>query len=128
MVSTPRDHAAVGPTPAATLSKAAVRAAAALRISQATLAEVLGLSTSSVSRLVAGTYQLEQSRGKEWELALLLVRLFRSLDAIVGPGEKAQAWLTGENTALNARPIDLICSARGLVNVVEYLDLYRGRI
>jgi hypothetical protein len=128
MASTTRDHAAAGATPAATLSKATVRAAAALRISQATLAEVLGLSTASVSRLVAGTYQLEQSRGKEWELALLLVRLFRSLDAIVGSGEKAQAWLAGENTALNARPIDLIRTARGLVNVVEYLDLYRGRI
>ncbi|ACC76289.1 MbcA/ParS/Xre antitoxin family protein [Paraburkholderia caribensis] len=128
MASTTQGHAAVGPTPAATLSKAAVRAAAALRISQTTLADVLGLSTASVSRLVAGTYQLEQSRGKEWELALLLVRLFRSLDAIVGPGEKAQAWLAGENTALNARPIDLIRSAQGLVNVVEYLDIYRGRI
>lgn len=128
MASTTQGQSAAGPTPAATLSKAAVRAATALRISQATLADVLGLSTSSVSRLVAGTYQLEQSRGKEWELALLLVRLFRSLDAIVGPGEKAQAWLTGENTALNARPLDLIRSAQGLVNVVEYLDLYRGRI
>jgi transcriptional regulator with XRE-family HTH domain len=128
MASTAQDHGVVGPTPAATLSKAVARAAAALRISQATLAEVLGLSTSSVSRLVAGTYQLEQSRGKEWELALLVVRLFRSLDAIVGPGEKAQAWLTGDNTALNAKPIDLIRSAQGLVNVVEYLDLYRGRI
>ncbi|CAN7678841.1 MbcA/ParS/Xre antitoxin family protein [Caballeronia sp. LjRoot34] len=49
-------------------------------------------------------------------------------DAIVGSGEKAQAWLTGENLALNARPVDLIRSAQGLVNVVEYLDLYRGRI
>lgn len=128
MASTARDHAAVRPMPEATLSKAVVRGAVALRISQTALADVLGLSTSSVSRLVAGTYQLEPSRGKEWELALLLVRLFRSLDAIVGPGEKAQAWLTGENTALNARPIDLIRSAQGLVNVVQYLDLYRGRI
>ncbi|CAN7635337.1 MbcA/ParS/Xre antitoxin family protein [Caballeronia sp. LjRoot31] len=49
-------------------------------------------------------------------------------DAIVGSGKKAQAWLTGENLALNARPVDLIRSAQGLVNVVEYLDLYRGRI
>ncbi|WP_429563177.1 antitoxin Xre-like helix-turn-helix domain-containing protein [Paraburkholderia sp. MM6662-R1] len=87
--------------PAATLSKAAVRAATALRISQATLADVLGVSRASVSGLVAGSYQLEQSRGKEWELALLLVRLFRSLDAIVGPGEKAQTWMMSESTALN---------------------------
>ena len=50
MASTTQDQAAAGPTPAATLSKAAVRAATALRISQATLADVLGLSTSSCYR------------------------------------------------------------------------------
>jgi hypothetical protein len=121
-------HSNSAPLPAATLSKAVVRAAAALKISQAVLADVLGISTPSASRLVAGTYQLAESRRKEWEMALLLVRLFRSLDAIVGPGEKAHRWLTGENLALNARPVDLIRSAQGLVNVVEYLDLYRGRI
>jgi hypothetical protein len=116
------------PSPGATLSKAVVRAATALKISQSALAEVLGISAPSVSRLVAGTYRLEESRRKEWEMALLFVRLFRSLDAIVGSGGKAQAWLTGENLALSARPVDLIRSAQGLVNVVEYLDLYRGRI
>jgi hypothetical protein len=121
-------HLTSAPLPAATLSKAVVRAAAALKVSQSVLADVLGISAPSASRLVAGTYQLEQSRRKEWEMALLFVRLFRSLDAIVGPGERAHAWLTGENLALNARPMDLIRSAQGLVNVVEYLDLYRGRI
>ena len=116
------------PLPSATLSKAVVRAADAMKISQSALADVLGISNASASRLVAGTYQLSESRGKEWELALLFVRLFRSLDAIVGPGEKAQAWLTNENLALNARPMDLMRSAQGLVNVVGYLDAYRGRI
>jgi plasmid maintenance system antidote protein VapI len=128
MTATTREHSRSAPSPGSTLSKAVVRAATALKISQSVLAEVLGISAPSVSRLVAGTYQLEESRRKEWEMALLFVRLFRSLDAIVGPGEKAQAWLTGENLALNARPVDLIRSAQGLVNVVEYLDLYRGRI
>jgi plasmid maintenance system antidote protein VapI len=128
MAATTHEHSRSAPSPGATLSKAVVRAATALKISQSALAEVLGISAPSVSRLVAGTYQLEEARRKEWEMALLFVRLFRSLDAIVGPGEKAQTWLTGENLALNARPVDLIRSAQGLVNVVEYLDLYRGRI
>jgi len=116
------------PLPSATLSKAVVRAASALKIKQATLAEVLGISAPSVSRLIAGAYQIEPTRSKEWELALLFVRLYRSLDAIVGPGEKAYSWLNHENLALKARPVDLIRSAQGLVNVVEYLDYYRGRI
>jgi uncharacterized protein (DUF2384 family) len=128
MTSTTRGYSQAAPSPGATLSKAVVRASASLKVSQAVLAEVLGISAPSASRLVSGSYQLEESRRKEWEMALLFVRLFRSLDAIVGSGEKAQAWLTGENLALNARPIDLIRSAQGLVNVVEYLDLYRGRI
>ncbi|CAD6529199.1 hypothetical protein LMG27952_02272 [Paraburkholderia hiiakae] len=90
--------------------------------------DVLGISTASASRLVADTYRLSESRGKEWELALLFVRLFRSLDAIVGPGEKARAWLKNDNVVLNARPMDLMRSAQGLVNVVGYLDAYRIRI
>lgn len=116
------------PLPTATLSKAVVRAAVALKINQSALAEVLGISAPSASRLIGGTYQLEPTRRKEWELALLFVRLYRSLDAIVGSGEKAHTWLVSENLALNARPADLIRSAQGLVNVVEYLDYYRGRI
>jgi len=116
------------PLPAATLSKAVVRATAALKISQTVLAEILGISGPSASRLIAGTYTIEPARRKEWELALLFVRLYRSLDAIVGPGEQSHTWLNGDNLALKARPVDLIRSAQGLVNVVEYLDYYRGRI
>jgi hypothetical protein len=41
-----------------------------------------------------------------------------------GGDEAARAWLSAENTALGARPIDLIQSARGLADVVGYL---RGR-
>ena len=128
MVTALREHVPVAPDPGVTLSKAVVRVAAALKISQSTLAEILGISAPSVSRLVGGGYRLDPARRKEWEMALLLVRLFRSLDAIVGSEEKAQAWLKAENLALHAHPIDLIRSAQGLVNVVEYLDVYRGRI
>ncbi|MGI4813093.1 MAG: antitoxin Xre/MbcA/ParS toxin-binding domain-containing protein [Janthinobacterium lividum] len=121
-------HLEAQPVAAATLSKAVVRAASALKINQSTLAEVLGVSAPTVSRLVAGKYQIEAARGKEWQMALLFVRMFRSLDAIVGSAANAQTWLNGENLALNSRPIDLIRSVQGLVSVVEYLDLYRGRL
>lgn len=127
-MSTTRGHVQASPSPGATLSKAVVRASAALKINQSVLAAVLGISAPTASRLVSGAYQLDESRRKEWEMGLLFVRLFRSLDAIVGPGETAHAWLTGDNLALNGRPVDLIRSAQGLVHVVEYLDLYRGRI
>jgi DNA-binding XRE family transcriptional regulator len=116
------------PLPGPTLSKAVVRAAEFLGINQAALAETLGLSRSTTSRLVGGTYVLDPGRKKEWELAVLFVRVFRSLDAVVGHGEQARAWMSGINNALGGRPVDLVRSAEGLVRTVQYLDAARGRL
>ena len=113
---------------AATVSKAVRRAAELLHLSQALVAEIIGVSTASVSRLYAGSYLLQPERKKEWELALLFLRLFRSLDAILGHGEQARAWLEGNNLALCGRPVELIRATEGLVRVVQYLDAYRGRV
>ena len=115
-------------TPAPTLSKAVVRAAVILGLSQATLAEVLGISRATASRLTSGAYRLDPARRKEWELGLLFVRMFRSLDAVAGHGEAARTWLGGPNLALGEAPIDAIVTAEGLVRVVQYLDQARGRI
>ena len=111
----------------AVLSKAAVSAAGILGLSQAKLAQILGVSTSTASRLHAGTYILSPEK-KEWEFAVLLVRLFRSLDAIVGGvAEDARRWLNSTNHALaEQKPADLITSTEGLVRVVSYLDARRG--
>lgn len=116
------------PDPAATLSKAVVRTALLLRLKQSSLARILGISPATASRLCAGNYLLNPAKEKEWEFALLLVRLFRSLDAVLGHEDSAQQWLTGHNLALNGRPVDLIETAEGLVRVLHYLDAHRGRI
>lgn len=112
---------------AAVLSKAVARAAERLEVSRALLARVLGLSPATVTRLYAGAYRLEQSR-KEWEFALLFVRLFRSLDSIVGDERTARQWLNSDNRALSGRPVELIRSTEGLVRVVQYLDAARGLV
>lgn len=116
------------PTPASVvLTKATIRAAERLGLSQKTLAAVLGLSESAVSRMNSGRYALE--RGKAFELAALFVRLFRSLDAILGGDERsARAWMTNPNLALNATPIEAIQSVQGLVHVIQYLDARRARL
>jgi len=106
------------------LSKAVTRAAERLDVSRSLLARVLGVSQATVSRLFKGTYQLEQER-KEWEFALLFVRVFRSLDSILGDESTARKWLNSENRGLNGRPIELIRSTEGLVRVVQYLDASR---
>ena len=112
-------------TPAAVLAKAVTRAADLMGISQQFLGKILGLSPASVSRLYGGNYQLDPRR-KEWDLALLFVRAFRSLDSIVGDTHSARAWLQSDNLALNARPIDLLSDTEGLVSVVHYLDASRA--
>jgi uncharacterized protein (DUF2384 family) len=121
------DSARPRPEPAVVLSKAVTRAAERLEIPRAQLARILGLSAASVTRLFQGRYQLDPQR-KEWELAALFVRLFRSLDSLVGDEPTARAWLRSENLALNDRPINLIVTTEGLVRVVQYLDAARGRL
>ncbi len=116
------------PDPSVTATKAVVRATDFLGINQAALADILGVSAATASRLVAGNYSLQPTRKREWEFALLFVRLFRSLDAIVGNDRDARTWLRGENQALGGRPLELIRSAEGLVRVLHYLDASRGRL
>ncbi len=115
------------PDPALVLAKAVTRAADRLGLSHALLARVLGLSPSTVTRLYRGAYRLERER-KEWEFSLLLVRVFRSLDSIVGDEASARAWLASENAGLGGRPVDLIADTEGLVRVVQYLDASRGLV
>jgi uncharacterized protein (DUF2384 family) len=114
-------------TPEAVLSKAVSRAADRLDISKSMLAKVIGVSPPTITRLYSGEYQLAQDR-KEWDFALLFVRVFRSLDSIVGNEGTAKKWLNSENLGLNGRPIDLIANTEGLVRVVQYLDASRGLI
>ena len=106
----------------AVLTRAVLRAAELLELGKGELGRILGVSDSSISRLMAGARQIAPAT-KEGELALLLVRLYRSLDAVVG-GDAAQRrrWLQSHNRALNGRPIDVIGSTSGLVFAVAYLD------
>jgi hypothetical protein len=120
-------HAARAPDPSSVLTRAVVRAATVLEVNQKTLASVLGISESSVSRL-GRTKRLDPD-SKEGELALLFVRLFRSLDTLVG-GDilRARQWLRAENLHLGGVPADRMVTVAGLVDVVSYLDALRGKL
>ena len=113
--------------PSSVLTKAVARAAERLDISRALLAKILGVSPPTVTRLYSGEYKLDERR-KEWEFALLFVRVFRSLDSIVGNEQTARKWLNSENRGLNVSPVDLIRQTEGLVRVVHYLDASRGLV
>ena len=90
------------------------------------LGEILGLSSSTVSRLRSGAWRFQEGT-KSFELAQYLTRLFRSLDSIVGNGEAARTWLGSDNLGLNGVPRDLLLTPQGLVHVVDYLDAHRAR-
>lgn len=115
------------PEPGAVLAKAVLAAAARLGLRQRDLAAVLGTSEASVSRLQQGRRIGPDT--KEGELALLFLRVYRSLDALVGGNEaQARAWLHAENEHLGGVPAERIRSVEGLVDVVQYLDAMRGRL
>jgi transcriptional regulator with XRE-family HTH domain len=122
-----RSLAATGPEPATVLAKAVLSAAARLGLSQRDLAAVLGASEATISRLLRG--RGVDPASKEGELALLFLRLYRSLDALVGGDDaRARAWLHAENDHVGGVPASRIARVEGLVDVVQYLDAMRGRL
>ncbi len=113
---------------AALVTKAAMRAAARLAVSNRSLARIFGLSEASVSRMGAGTYQLKPG-DKAFELALMFLRLFRALDSLSGGDEQtSRAWLRNDNLALGGVPEALIESLAGMITVIGYLDAQRARV
>jgi Antitoxin Xre/MbcA/ParS C-terminal toxin-binding domain/Antitoxin Xre-like helix-turn-helix domain len=127
MPSTARPRTESTPAPEPVLARAALNAASRLGLRNRHLAEVLGTSEASVSRLQYGRGLDPAS--KEGELALLFLRLYRSLDALVGGDDaKARLWLHAVNDHLAGIPAERIRTVEGLVDVVQYLDAMRGRL
>ena len=112
----------------ALVTKALLRAAARLELASKDLARILGLSEATISRMSSGTYVLAPNQ-KPFELALLLVRLYRSLDSIAGgDAQVARAWLRAENQALGGTPLSRIMNVTGLVDTITYLDARRATV
>jgi transcriptional regulator with XRE-family HTH domain len=121
----PRPPAA--PEPAAVLAKALLRAGAQLGLNQRALAGIIGASPATFSRIANGSRALEAG-SKHWELAAMLVRVYRALSAITGGNVEAmRAWLHAHNRAIGAAPGERLQTVQGLVHVLAYLDAARGR-
>jgi len=117
---------AAAPRPDEVLAKATARASEFLGLTGAALARVIGLSEPTVSRLLRGEKTLNPS-SKEGELALLLVRVYRSLDALVGNNAAQRlAWLNSAHDDLGGVPRELIQTVQGLVATLAYLDSQRA--
>jgi len=116
------------PKEGSVVTGAALKAADRLKIKNSVLARIVGVSEPTVSRMRRGEYFLERGN-KPFELAVLFVRFYRSLDAIVGGDDKVAAeWIRNKNLALRSTPLELIQTVAGLVNAIEYLDSRRAPI
>ena len=110
------------------LTSAISKIAAYWGLSNVKLSSVLGLSEATISRLRSGKTFLDPA-SKSFEAGQFLLRLFRSLDALMGSDDDAAtSWLTSHNLDLEARPIDLIDSFKGLLTVCDYVDAHRARV
>ena len=99
-----------------------------LSLDQKELGDIIGLSEASVSRMAHQSRWVEIA-GKEGEMALLFIRMIRSLSALLGGREtEMQKWFNGFNSGLGGIPRELIKTIRGLLNVSEYLDAMRGKV
>ena len=112
----------------AVVTKAVLRAANRLGVSNKALAADIGLSEASVSRMGSGTYTLA-SGDKAFDLAVLFVRLFRALDAIVRWRRRRRAGVASERERGARRHASrVIQSVPGLVHAVSYLDARRALV
>ncbi len=108
------------------VSKSVLGAADALGLNREELANAIGVSVPTVARMKNG---VPIPSHKPYELALLVIRVYRALFAIVG-GDAASMkhWMCMPNShfAENA-PNNLIQKVDGLSQLIWYLDAMRGR-
>ncbi len=105
------------------LAKATLRAADALGLSRPELTAVIGRDRSSISR--SGI----DPNSKAGELALLVVRCYRSLAVLVNDdAQQIQHWMNTANQHTGGVPAQQLASVAGLVQVTGYLDAIRGRL
>jgi len=117
------------PSDEALVTKALLNAAKCLDINHSELSKIVGISTPQLSRIKNNGACINMRSGKGYELALLFIRLFRSLDAITGGDNSVSAlWIRNHNNVINGIPIEQIKKVTGLVDVLSYLDSRRARI
>ena len=111
------------PDPSAVLTQALLSAGDYLGLTKAELGAAIGKDRTIFSR---GKVTPETKSG---ELALILIRCYRSLYALVG-GDRVQMqhWMHTPNSHTGGVPAEQVKTVQGLVRVMEYLDAIRGKL
>lgn len=104
------------------LAEATLNAGAALGLSRAELARVLRRDRSRLRESI----RVGSDTG---EFALLVVRVYRSLYALVdGNADNMVHWMKTPNRGTGGIPREQMQSLMGLAAVVNYLDAIRGKL
>ncbi|WP_116809560.1 MbcA/ParS/Xre antitoxin family protein [Steroidobacter cummioxidans] len=90
----------------ALLTKALFRAVEQLNLTE-NLPSLLRVSADEIASLQAGERVLDPQR-EEWQGALQIVGLFRTIVEVLGSVDRAKAWLGTSNETLGGRPVDLL--------------------
>jgi len=107
---------------ASVLTKALLNAAKEMGISTTVLGNIIGKDRSTFSR---GGINPETKSG---EIALMLIRCYRSLYVLVGGNsEHIHHWMHTQNKGTQGIPVEQLNRIDGLVRVTEYLDAMRGK-
>lgn len=106
----------------ALLTKALLRAAAQLDLA-AHLSQLLQIGVDETAQLQSGSRLLDPDQ-QEWDRALKIVGLFRTIIELLGTAERAKVWLGTPNDTLGARPVDLLRSPDAEL-VYRYLSSVR---
>lgn len=109
-----------------------MRATEVLGLAREQVANAIGVSVPTIARMKKGA---PIPGNKPFEMALLVIRIYRALYAMVGGNQEAmQHWMATPNTHFSEQsgqpqvPAEMIQSVEGLTRVLWYLDAMRGRI
>ncbi len=112
----------IQPNPKHVLGKAVLNAGQEMGLTQTEISAIVGRDRTSIA-----TRGIDP-QSKSGELALLVVRIYRSLFALLGGESKnIKHWIHTENHHIGGIPSSEITKTTGLVRVVEYLDAIRGK-
>jgi len=104
------------------LAQATYRAAQELGLSKAEVARVVGRNRTTIDR--SGI----DPGSKPGQLALIFVRVYRSLFALMGgDSNNMKHFMATPNKGTGGIPRDQVENVEGLVRVCEYLDAIRGK-
>lgn len=103
------------------LTEALLNAGKQLGMTQKEIGSVIDKDRSSISRGI-------DPSSKTGELAMLLIRCYRSLYVLVGGQTKdMRHWMRTENLHTGGVPAEQVKTVQGLTGVVDYLDAIRGK-